>query len=490
QDSDVRTGLIQELMQNAELGPLLFIVQFDATIQPELRQKLEELIARYLKIDGTHHRIEFRKSKKHSELPFKEALLKKKKIGEIDQNMASWWKNQVANHPMNGPRFNLGDKELQLSLKSLAWLVFSVAICSFLLAVISLFKRQFSRVNRRQRDASVNFEKNQIYAIFAPSYERDMSERIGSLLQLLEHLDPIKMKRLAQKWKQSDGLGLRQLLILVDNEMRTKLISMFGAEQVSELNEQLGLLCPSPREKHRAILRILIDIAREIASYSQWEDAPLFLQLMTFKEWHKVAQQISKPRRRILAAKLDKERARWLSIRNDLQSPWLRDLSKDSVSIEEITYRIRSILQMEADQLREQLSVDPEALRAIDSFFSELTLDNGLNNDLAMLILGSYPIDSYSFTQLIENRDSTLLNALKICDPEQLALACFELEPHARAQLWAQLDGKREAVEAALRALQADHSLGKSLRLQARAMRRFLEQQVLLAKVLCYTPAA
>jgi hypothetical protein len=342
---------------------------------------------------------------------------------------------------------------------------------------------------RRPRQAQVSSQaevKNQtVFAVLvAPRVIRDFGERGCEIWRLLFQLNREKAGRRVLCYWEKDPEGFVHFLGWLDESTQESMLSFLNTEQLLQLTDKFQSATPV-RDAHRAALRILLDLARELGQCSQLAAAPLFIHLMTKREWQRVAQQLTRPRRRALAEWLDKERAGWLRGRQDLHPGWFQSGTKEPMSLDQLIRRVRSTLQMDADQLRDQLYADREALQVVDSYFADLTLDTALNSDLMMLVLGECQHRQASFSRLVERHDPNLQAAFASCDDQQVALLLFECDAAIQSEALTSLGERRDTIRVLLRAMEQDKQRSKSLRMQAKSLQRFVERQVLVADLLC-----
>jgi hypothetical protein len=320
--------------------------------------------------------------------------------------------------------------------------------------------------------------------LVAPRVIQDFGERGREVWRLYLQMDRDRAGQRIRHYWDKDREALLQFLGWLDAATQESMLNFLETDQLLQLTDIKNPF-PSPRDAQRAALRILLDLAREMGQGSSWASAPLFVQLMTRREWQKVAQQMTRPRRRALAELLDKERAGWLRGRQDLHPGWFQSGAKEDMSLDQLIRRVRSILQTDADQLRDQLYSDREAMQVVDSYFADLTLDTALNSDLMMLVLGACLDRHAGFGRLAERQDPHLQMALAQCDDEQVALLLYDSDAAMQEQILALVSPRAETIRIWMRAMDEDRQHGKSLRMQARSLQRFVERQVLVADLFC-----
>jgi hypothetical protein len=319
--------------------------------------------------------------------------------------------------------------------------------------------------------------------LVAPRVIQDFGERGRDVWRLLLQTHSERAAQRVRHYWDKDREGLLQFLGWLDMQTQESILNFLDTDQLLQLTD---IKNPSahPRDLQRAALRILLDLARELGQCSQLGAAPLFIHLLTRREWHRVAQQMTRPRRRALAELLDQERASWLRGRQDLHPGWFQNGAKESTTADQLVRRVRSIVQADADQLRDQLYTDRAAMRVVDSYFADLTLDTALNSDLMMLVLSECLHRHAGFSRLVERQDPHLEAALATCEDQQVALLLYDCETPVKERVLASLGSRTGTVRILLRVMEEDKQHGKSLRMQARSLQRFVECQVLVADLL------
>ncbi len=475
QDADLRMASTRELMQHPDMGAVKFVVRFDAALSADIRKRVEGLLENYLKVEGPRQKLEFRRVKKLPEQPAAQGS---------SLALAPPVASRRSFHP---PLLPAPEPQLRSSLWRVGNLIFAILlICAGGLFIAELFQQMF-RPRKKQAVANPPTEvRNQTaFAILvAPRVIRDFGERGGEVWRLLFQLDRERAGRRVLCYWEKDREGLVHFLGWLDESTQESMLSFLNTEQLLQLTDKVQAASPA-RDTQRAALRILLDLARELGQCSQLAAAPLFMHLMTKREWQRVAQQLTRPRRRALAELLDKERAGWLRGRQDLHPGWFQSGTKEPMTLDLLIRRVRATLQVDADQLRDQLYPDREALQVVDSYFADLTLDTALNSDLMMLVLGECQHRQATFSRLVERQDPNLQAALETCEDQQVALLLYECDPAVQNQVLTSLGGRRESVRVLLRAMEQDKQRGKSLRMQAKSLQRFVERQVLVADLLC-----
>ncbi len=486
-ESDLRMQGTRELMQHPDMGNVRVLIRFDSMLDQESRKKGEELISRYLNVDGLRQKLEFRKMKRLPDVPASlGTVVDVSDVIRAEPMKDSALPSIAMSKPLHLSPLEPTEPQLKPALRRLQKIALG-GLLIFLIGIVLSAGLRAMRSNQKKSIAkSVGANPRPSFPIlFAPRVARDIGERSRELWQLLWQVDASRAQKRLAIWWDKDKEGLLQFLLLLDKKTQEAILACLPVEQVMKLAEGFAKPPLDYRAAHRAALRLLLDLARELAQCSRIAEAPLFFHLLTRREWQKVTQQLTRPRRRALADVLDKERASWLRAKQDLHPAWFQSGSKEPIPTEQLLKRIRSILQVDADQLREQLYVDREAMQVVDSYFAELTLDVELNSDLAMLVLGQCFTAHAGFGRLVERRDPNLLAALLACDNQQLALLLFEIDTQIKALVYQSLGERRESVEAAVMALEFDKHHSKSLRMQARSLQRFVERQVLVADMLC-----
>jgi hypothetical protein len=472
--AELRMAATRDLMQHPDMGTLKFIVRFDAALTADIRKSVEGLVSRYLQVNEPRQKLEFRRVKK---LP--------------DQPAAHGSTLSLAAPPVKARRFHpplYPAPEPAVSrvfVKSSNTIIAILLACAVGLLLLQIL-RQWLKPRQKQTAApAAGIGEKPAYGILvAPRVIQGFGERGREVWRLLLQQDRERAgSRILQYWEK-DREGLLHFLGWLDTATQESMLSFLETDQLLQLSDHVQT-ASQPRDAQRAALRVLLDLARELGQCSQLAAAPLFVHLMTKREWQRVAQQLTRPRRRAMAELLDKERASWLRGRQDLHPGWFQNGNKEHMSIEQILRRIRSTLQTDADQLRDQLSSDREAMQVVDSYFADLTLDAALNSDLMMLALGSCLHRHAGFGRLVERQDPYLQVALENFDDQQVALLLYECEASVRDLLLGSLGSRSGIVRILLRAMEEDKQHGKSLRLQARSLQRFVERQVLVADLLC-----
>jgi hypothetical protein len=473
-DGDLRMAATRDLMQHPDMGATKFVVRFDAALSRDIRKRVEDLVTRYLMVDGVRHKLEFRRVKKLPEMPAAQG-----------STLALEPPLPLA-RPFHPPLFPAPEPSLRASLIKSSNLIFAVLL--FCIGGLFLIQgvTQILRPRKKPTAASGHEtkEKPAFGMLVAPRVIQDFGERGHDVWRLLLQVDRQRAgQRILHAWEK-DREGLLQFLGWLDSSTQESMLSFLETDQLLQLTD---IKKPSthPRDLQRAALRILLDLARELGQCSQLASAPLFVHLMTKKEWQRVAQQMTRPRRRALAELLDKERASWLRGRQDLHPGWFQNGSKEVTTVEQLIRRVRSTLQADADQLRDQLYTDREAMQVVDSYFADLTLDTSLNSDLMMLVLQECHHRHVGFGRLVERQDPNLAAALENCEDQQVALLLYDCEAAIRDQVLATLDSRAGTVRVLLRVMEEDKQHCKSLRMQARSLQRFVERQVLVADLLC-----
>jgi hypothetical protein len=473
-EAELRMAATRDLMQHPDMGTLKFVVRFDAALSADIRKRVEGLIGRYLMVNEPRQKLEFRRVRKLPEQPAAQGSV-------LSLDAAPVMKRRF--HP---PLFPAPEPAIRLSfIKSSNTIIAILLACAAGLFLLQILSQWFKpRKKQPAAPAAGHSEKAAFGILVAPRVIQDLGERGREIWRLLLQLD---RKRAAQRvlhYWEKDREGLLQFLGWLDPATQESLLSFLETDQLLQLTDR-AQASSQARDAQRAALRILLDLARELGHCSQLAAAPLFIHLMTQREWQRVAQQLTRPRRRALAELLDKERASWLRGRQDLHPGWFQSGTKELMTAEQLMRRIRSTLQTDADQLRDQLSSDREAMQVVDSYFADLTLDAALNSDLMMLVLGSCLERHAGFGRLVERQDPYLHVALDNFDDQQVALLLYDCEPSVRDQLLASLGSRAGIVRILLRAMEEDRQHGKSLRMQARSLQRFVERQVLVADLLC-----
>jgi len=474
-DADLRMGATRDLMQHPAMGSAKFVVRFDAALSSDVRKRVEDLLSRYLMVEEPRQKLEFRRVKKLPETPAAQG------------SILALAPTPIAARPFHPPLFPAPEPQLRSSLLKASNLVFTILLSTlgglFMVQILHQLLRP-----RRKKPVSVPVETSKdssAYSILvAPRVLQDLSERGREVWRLLARIDRERAARRVSLYWEKDREGLLQFLGWLDSSTQESMLSFLDTNQLLKLTDTPATHL-APRDAQRAALRILLDLARELGQCTQLSSAPLFIHLMTRVEWQRVAQQMTRPRRRALAELLDKERASWLRARQDLHPGWFQSGAKEAVTPDQLVRRVRATLQVDADQLREQLYTDREALQVVDSYFADLTLDSSLNSDLMTLVLGECLHRHGGFGRLVERRDQNLLAALGSCDDQQVALLLYECDQQIKTQVLMALGSRGESVANLVQAMEQDKQHSKSLRMQARSLQRFMERQVLVADLLC-----
>ncbi len=473
-EADLRMAATRDLMQHSDMGSIKFVVRFDAALSRDIRGRVEALISRYLTVEEPRQKLEFKRVKKLPELPAAQgstlALAPPPPFGR----------------PFQPPLFPAPEPPLRTSLIKASHLIFAILlICLGALFFVQICA-QFLRPRKKPaQPALADIKETPSFGILvAPRVIQDFGTRGREVWRLLLLVNRDRAAQRVLHYWEKDREGLLHFVGWLDASTQESMLHFLETDQLLQLTD---IRNPStdPRDQQRAGLRVLLDLARELGQCSQLPAAPLFIHLMTKKEWQRVAQQMTRPRRRALAELLDKERASWLRGRQDLHPGWFQSGSKEQTSIDQLLRRVRATLQADADQLRDQLYTDREAMQVIDSFFAELTLDAALNSDLAMLFLGECQHRHAGFGRLVERQDPHLAAALDNCEDQQVALLLFDCEIAVKDQVLSSLGTRASAIRLLMRAMEDDKPHGKSLRMQARSLQRFMERQVLVADLLC-----
>ncbi|HYX33493.1 MAG TPA: hypothetical protein VE954_10295 [Oligoflexus sp.] len=478
EEGDLRMGATRDLMQHPDMGSVKFVVKFDSTLSRETRKRVEDLIGRYLMVEEPRQKLEFKRVKKLPEKPAAQGS-----ILALEPPLV------LGARPFHPPLFPAPEPQLRSSLIQSSNAVFAILLACVGGLFIMQILAQLLRTRKKVTPAPVPSLENQPSwsILVAPRVLQDFSERGREVWRLLTQLDRERAARRVQHYWEHDREALLQFLGWLDSRNRESMLSALNTDQLLKLTD-VPVAALAPRDAQRAALRILLDLARELGQCSQLASAPLFIHLMTRREWQSVAQHMTRPRRRALAELLDKERAGWLRARQDLHPGWFQSGTKEATTHDQLVRRVRATLQVDADHLREQLSTDRETLQVVDSYFADLTLDTGLNTDLMMLVLGECYHRHAGFGRLVERRDQNLLLALRTCDDQQVALLLYECDAQIKQQVYAILGERGAIVAAMVQAMEYDKQHGKSLRMQARSLQRFMERQVLVADLLCASP--
>jgi hypothetical protein len=473
-DTDLRMAVTRDLMQHPDMGSTKFIVRFDAALSRDTRKKVEDLVTRYLSVEPPRQKLEFRRVKKLPEMPAAQ-------VSVLSLTPPPWMAR-----PFHPSLFPAPEPQLRTSLMQSLHLVLAILlVCA---AGLFLVQIMLSWLKPRKKlvatSTSAPATTPALGILVAPRVIQDFSERGREVWRLFMQMDPEQARQRVRYYWEKDREGLLQFVGWLDGATQESMLNFLETDQLLQLTD-IKNPAAHPRDAQRAALRILLDLAREMGQGSPLASAPLFVQLMTRREWQRVAQQMTRPRRRALAELLDKERAGWLRGRQDLHPGWFQSGAKEDTTLDQLMRRVRSILQTDADQLRDQLYSDREAMQVVDSYFADLTLDTGLNSDLMMLVLGACLDRHAGFGRLVERQDPHLQTALAHCEDEQVALLLYDCDAAMKEHILRLVGPRAEAIRIWMRAMDEDKQHGKSLRMQARSLQRFIERQVLVADLFC-----
>ncbi|HET9238043.1 MAG TPA: hypothetical protein VFO10_12365 [Oligoflexus sp.] len=473
-DTDLRMAATRDLMQHPDMGSTKFIVRFDAALSRDSRKKVEDLVTRYLSVEEPRQKLEFRRVKKLPELPAAQG------------SVLSLAPPPLVARPFHPPLFPAPEPRLRASLMQSLHAILGILLVGAAGLFLAQIITSWLKPRKKTVDASAAVPANTpaLGILVAPRVIQDFGERGREAWRLLMQMDAKRAGQRVQHYWDKDREALLQFLGWLDAATQESMLNFLETDQLLLLTDIKNPVT-HPREAQRAALRFLLDLARELGQGSPLASAPLFVQLMTRREWQRVAQQMTRPRRRALAELLDKERAGWLRGRQDLHPGWFQSGSKEDTTMDQLMRRVRSILQTDADQLRDQLYSDREAMQVVDSYFADLTLDTALNSDLMMLVLGACLDRHAGFGRLVERQDPQLQLALAHCEDEQVALLLYDCDAAMKEQILSLVGSRAAAVRVWMRAMDEDRQHGKSLRMQARSLQRFVERQVLVADLFC-----
>ncbi len=550
--SDLRLRSTQALLQHPDLGIATWDVRLNAQIEKERRLKVEDMLGRYLKVNGRSSQIEFKRGRVKSKLtaalplptpavdggqenfilteapspvaPGKMPILASSfdRLSTVDQLLvvkgdddfavplledtfaevrmekvlplpALGEKTAMASaHTEARPGLQLWDKDEVQKFMS-AWrtpfrwiltlclLVFSFALLQPLWSMLLKAFETERQPIRVPGDKSGAFRGSE--ALFLPFFIEDWRERCSEILSDWS-ASPTRLEKI-RSWIEKDKEATYWALIHGTAGMREALIEAIGAEQIMALEEftqQQDQIAPI--QEIRALVRFMLLLAREGESTvkQNWGNRPLFISLLTAHDWLQLASHLSRSRRRWLAVRLGENHAAALRLRNEPHFDWALTAPSQE-NEEQLIQKVRALLETHAASLRECLGFDREALDSIDRFFGLLSGDVAINSELALVCLASIDMRSSSFSAQIATADGTLAAAMQQLEPDVSALALFDCDSSSQRAMLEVLGSHKGAVGASLRALIDDRNQIKKWRMRSKTLQRFLERQVLIAKL-------
>lgn len=482
---DLRLKPTQVLLQHADLGTARWDVRLDSRVDEEKKKRVEDMLGRYLKIQGRTSSIDWKtpRSKAKEDVgflsqPFTVATVIAQTRSQTKQENDRFWSAATLE-----------------SWRQPLRVVISILLVLFSLVLVRPFWTMLRKRSQRpppqaKTPLPLAGSEREGLALFTPYFIADWRERCSEMLSSWELATSAEeIDRQVKEFFSLDRDALSWSLVHAPAETRARLLKALLPEQVATLADFVQQQASAhQRTEIGALSRFLVYLARVLGQARKWPKAPLYVHCLTVEQWQALASQLSRSRRRAISARLNGKHAEALRLRNEEAFDWVQS-STSQESEEVILQKIRICLEERALGLRECLNSDREAVASLDGFFSQLSGDVALNAELALLLQAAADLKRRPFTSHAAAGDSRLALALQQLDPESAALALFDCDSLVQSRMLRELGAHREAVAASLQALVEDKAGVKKWRMRSKSLQRFLERQVLIAQIFAQSPS-
>jgi len=472
--NELRMKSTRDLLQFQDWGDRSWVIRSEHRLAKESRSKLESLLRRYSgKVDT---RIEWQRIRAQPR-----SSTEVSRLETLVEDMR---------HGISGISERFVAKTKHWNLRDRLTLVLVIA-ATFSLSL--LIGRPYRRMRRKMQKAKPTSQPVALSGfgtgvVFAQAFLEDWRERVDILYLTLKQMSPNAAHHLLKSCHERDPEGLFWVVVNGSPRLRALLLEQLPAEEWIGFEARCqGIQHRSLGEETRGLVRFLIELGQELKRQSGWEQSPLVLHLLTPGDWARLSADLTRSRRRVLAQKLGPVRATWLKARGDLRPDWTTS-PRQGEDEAMLLQKVRTLCELHASQLREQLALDTEIFSAMNNFFANLTLDASTNTDLALLCQASWRLKQRTLASRATACDQDFLQVLATLDQESVALILLEFDEGLRERLLAIPGCISSGVKAHLEVFQSDRLQLKRWKARARGLTRFVERQLLIHDILLKSP--